>query len=380
MSHKPALNFLVDPTPPPLVNVCPQLDQLASVPAATLPAPVSLVNKLMETISYLSSMPPPASPSAFHDGLLDIRPQLHRLASLTLDPLVLAPPAIAEPLTEVVSYLKQQGFSNSTSPFSLIPCVSSDLDHLLSTTPCQVRHKVQITHETTVNILYLYLTDTVIEYPVTTAQGKIKYLFRMHSDPDDWSYPLLNIAYLHAFSYVVEMGNLSLVQSSTAPAKAPRLGAERALQLAGSSPSRDIFKKTQAYLTEIHHFGSRRPESTPTRLSAVEQQNQELQDLENFRSQRGYQKEVDDCQDRILFGVTENGKEYLFCEHYNSKLNRDHFWDISISDGGYDVGYIEAVICEDDEEVDSLRTMPGSVYSEYILNMPEYILNILKVY
>jgi hypothetical protein len=43
------------------------------------------------------------------------------------------------------------------------------------------------------------------------------------------------------------------------------------------------------------------------------------------------------------------------CEHYNRLQNRDHFLDFTISDGLYDIDYIEAVLCEDQEEVDRIE-------------------------
>ena len=35
--------------------------------------------------------------------------------------------------------------------------------------------------------------------------------------------------------------------------------------------------------------------------------------------------------------------------------NRDHFVDYTIGDGPYDIEYIEAVLCEDQEEIDRIE-------------------------
>ncbi|KAJ7271675.1 hypothetical protein C8J57DRAFT_1507589 [Mycena rebaudengoi] len=168
MSGKLDLNFLADPTPPTLVNIRPQLDQLASIPTGEVPAPISLVDRLVDSISYLSCIAPPSSPSP---GFQDMRPHLHQLAALTLDPHIMAPPAIARPLTDAIAYINRQGQGYSKSPFSLLP--SSDLGHFLSPTPASsVRSQVKIMRETTLDTLYSYKSDAVVEYPATSKMEK----------------------------------------------------------------------------------------------------------------------------------------------------------------------------------------------------------------
>jgi hypothetical protein len=43
------------------------------------------------------------------------------------------------------------------------------------------------------------------------------------------------------------------------------------------------------------------------------------------------------------------------CEHYNKTANKNHLHDPTINNGTYDLAYIEAVLCEDQEEVDRIE-------------------------
>jgi hypothetical protein len=43
------------------------------------------------------------------------------------------------------------------------------------------------------------------------------------------------------------------------------------------------------------------------------------------------------------------------CEHYSREVNRDHFVDASIDDGSLDLDYMEAVLTEDEEEIDRIE-------------------------
>jgi hypothetical protein len=39
------------------------------------------------------------------------------------------------------------------------------------------------------------------------------------------------------------------------------------------------------------------------------------------------------------------------CEHYSKQNNKNHYLNTSISDGSYDLSYLEAIFAGDDEEV-----------------------------
>jgi hypothetical protein len=45
----------------------------------------------------------------------------------------------------------------------------------------------------------------------------------------------------------------------------------------------------------------------------------------------------------------------ISCEHYNHRTNKNHLNDPTINNGSYDLAYIEAVLCEDQEEVDRIE-------------------------
>ncbi|KAJ7255688.1 hypothetical protein C8J57DRAFT_1236122 [Mycena rebaudengoi] len=63
----------------------------------------------------------------------------------------------------------------------------------------------------------------------------------------------------------------------------------------------------------------------------------------------------DICQGCLLYSQDAHSRSYVSCEHYDHSTNRDHLNDATINNGTYDLEYIEAVLCEDQEEVDRIE-------------------------
>ncbi|KAJ6528652.1 hypothetical protein DFH09DRAFT_1413445 [Mycena vulgaris] len=239
----------------------------------------------------------------------------------------------------------------------------------------------------TLEILYEYSPNYVLEYPETSSTGSIGHLFPM--DPDNWQDPALNIAYSRggrmgqtvsgasvkcqllldtrgepvlcagrhttgAWVFVSRIlvmlmasrgGGAEMCLSSDEEELAiphtkasrddvrDRLRKDREDRLQYVSPSRDIFLRTSAYLAALQKLGCSRPLAEVTNLSTTEEEQREARDLYLFQTQRGYRMKEGLCEGRIVFDYGDNGHPY-----------------ISIDDGSYHLGYIEAVISGDESE------------------------------
>lgn len=125
-------------------------------------------------------------------GLIDIQPQLQRLARFRPDT-VSAPLHIQQHLLAAIEYLEAQEGSLPASPSSS-PAPAPHAPLPPPPTKTIEEHGVRLTNKTTLSKLYRYPLDTVIEYPETSCtQDPVGHLFRM--DPDDWQVPDLNIVY-----------------------------------------------------------------------------------------------------------------------------------------------------------------------------------------
>ncbi|KAJ7127685.1 hypothetical protein C8R44DRAFT_616325 [Mycena epipterygia] len=221
-----------------------------------------------------------------------------------------------------------------------------------------IEHDVFINNKTTLETLYRYPPNTYLEYP-ETGEKPVGHLFEL--DPQTWERPNLDFAYsqgkpagqslktdeIFCPVLVNKTGGLvacakrfSTCRSLPKPVVRLETLTRSLYRLESSSPQRDLFKRTAAYIATLRNHGCTRPCSQPTVRSETEQQ--EFDDhqarLERFR--RGYVK-VPTCEGRIMYKKS-NKEPYLMCEHY-SKMNKDHWADFSIGDGSYDLDYLEAI-------------------------------------
>ncbi|KAJ7830070.1 hypothetical protein B0H14DRAFT_3715963 [Mycena olivaceomarginata] len=257
-------------------------------------------------------------------------------------------------------------------------------------------HNVRLTKKTTLSKLYRHPLGTVLEYPETshTESHPVGHLFEM--DPQDWKVPDLNIAYSRGsprgrtlmgrevfFKVMVDregnevpcteshstcqgvkicpyadvdtlseshtVASLALIQSCL------RRDREQRLEIA--SPSKDIFQRTAAYITALRKLGCSRPLVEPTPLSAEEAEEKETRELYWSQVKRGHRPKEGTCEGKLLFSYDSHHQPRIHCQHYCKVSRRDHFHDDSIgtATGAYDLNYIEAVLNNDQEEVQQIE-------------------------
>ncbi|KAJ6546670.1 hypothetical protein DFH09DRAFT_1506327 [Mycena vulgaris] len=338
------------------------------------------VDELLNSFTPPPVPPPPPTSSGGHSAHVDIRPQLAGLAGFSREPGALhAPQSIQDHLNEVLDYLRTEQHPHvpekATPPRT--PAVSeAPIKHL----------HVQINPQTTLEILYEYSPNYVLEYPETSSTGSIGHLFPM--DPDNWQDPALNIVYSRGGRMGQTVSGASVKCQLLLDTKGePVLCAERHTTCEGAkicpnsneeelaiphtkasrddvrdrlrkdredrlqyvSPSRDIFLRTSAYLAALQKLGCSRPLAEVTNLSTTEEEQREARDLYLFQTKRGYRMKEGDCLSQESSRQSFDSHFYS-CEHYNARTNKDHLNDHSIDDGSYHLGYIEAVISGDESE------------------------------
>ncbi|KAJ7661103.1 hypothetical protein B0H17DRAFT_1144805 [Mycena rosella] len=312
-------------------------------------------------------------------GLVDIQPQLQQLSELQSHG-ARASPEVQQQLQAALKYLQAQ---RNGGPY--IPN-----DNTPPPIPGAIirQHDVRLTSRTTLSTLYHYPLHTILEYPETNADGTIGHLFRM--DPDDWQVPDLNIVYLRGaptgrmvvgkeiFNDVMvdARGNQVACSSSHSTCQGvkicpysdedtlsephtrasredvqQRLANDREDRLQYASPSKDIFCRTAAYVTALRKLGCSRPSSEELESESSPEEIK-LRELYWQQVQCGYCPKEGTCKGRIVYETDSHGNPHVRCEHYCRTTNRDHFHDNSVGapTGSYDLGYIQAVLTDDEEE------------------------------
>ncbi|KAJ4476942.1 hypothetical protein C8J55DRAFT_489948 [Lentinula edodes] len=69
----------------------------------------------------------------------------------------------------------------------------------------------------------------------------------------------------------------------------------------------------------------------------------------------GYPLRENQCNGRILFGYSFDGNAFIKCGHYSNQA-QDHLFDYTVGNGSYHLEYLEAVLTEDEEEVEHIET------------------------
>jgi hypothetical protein len=90
-----------------------------------------------------------------------------------------------------------------------------------------------------------------------------------------------------------------------------RLRADREHLLEASSPSRDIFQRTSAFLTALRRSGCSAPLYEPTSFNLTENQLRETHALHTAKLQRGYLSSGKSCEGRLIFEYDFYGKPFL---------------------------------------------------------------------
>ncbi|KAJ3756434.1 hypothetical protein EV360DRAFT_84964 [Lentinula raphanica] len=241
----------------------------------------------------------------------------------------------------------------------------------------------KLSRKSLLSVVYLYGSDTSLEYPETGDNG-VGHLFRMK--PEDWESPGADFAYSRgdprgiSREYVtvpllVDSRNGEMVPcvtrhstcqgvkvcpyheaeeneghhySATREQLMHRMRHSRAQQAKYTSPARDVFDKTSAYLIALKRLGC----TAGAQEILDEQSLHSPEDRLAFR--RGYPDRPDRCTGQLLFGVTFSGVPYIKCE-FHSTMSRDHFFDNTVGNGSLHIEYLEAVLTNDQEEVDRIE-------------------------
>ncbi|KAJ6478210.1 hypothetical protein C8R45DRAFT_933970 [Mycena sanguinolenta] len=329
---------------------------------------------------------------------VDVLSLVNELATFTANRELLVPFEIQNHLNLVLSHLRENTAArqttaqqnNSTFPGALA-------SRTLGPTRQETR-KVKLNRVTTLDVLYTYPIDTVLEYPETSSTGFVGHLF--HMDPNNWGKPILNIAYSrgkpsgqtiagnevttdilrdhHTKEKVpcvhgrttcqgskacpfTDLDSLSLPHTAAMREDVKeRLQNDRENRKLFSSPSKDVFMRTVGYLAAIKKLGCSRPLSEETFLLATEEEERETRQIYLQQIRRGYRVTGGICEGQLVFGYDEDERAYICCEHYIPGQSKDHFRDMTIGSGGYDLDYIEAVIGGDVEEALRIEDEAGS--------------------
>ncbi|KAJ7629167.1 hypothetical protein DFH06DRAFT_1338450 [Mycena polygramma] len=239
--------------------------------------------------------------------LVDISPQILALATLLMptDP-VLTSRNIQRTLEDVLAriYAPQppEQPQTASSPLGTPPPPPPNLfDNPLAS--C-VDEDVKISRKTTVSLIYTYAEETFLEYPETSPEG-VGHLFLMDpAAPERWRNPLLDFAY-----------------SLGAPKGYSRVGQDSA------------------------------PLCEETLFDSDEEEVQDALIFHRRRHQRGYVPKTDSCEGRLYLSHDFKGKPFIKCEHYSTHNNKDHYINTAISDGSYNIDYLEALFSGDEEDV-----------------------------
>ncbi|KAJ7121386.1 hypothetical protein C8R44DRAFT_705332 [Mycena epipterygia] len=234
-----------------------------------------------------------------------------------------------------------------------------------------VEHNVKITRKTTVSTLYRYPQGTSVEYPETASDQPVGHLF--YVNPDEWVLPWTDFAYsrgapdggskIGSFAYcsllvdqtgsmvpckirhatcqgikACEMADHEALRaaehtSATRQAIEQRLADERQARLDYSSPQRDVFLKTAAYIAAVKRLGCQRPPDKLTARTPEEQSIYEASQAVAKHFQRGYLSPAT-CDGRIIFQELPDQNPYL---------------------RSYDLDYLAAVFTHDTDEIEIIE-------------------------
>jgi hypothetical protein len=347
----------------PLLDVAPLLRELANITGNELLVPKEIQEHLNAALTYLKSSKVTTAVPLRSNENINVAPRTSELNVklnhiTTLEILYKYPPGAVLEYPETSStgcighlfqldpddwqnpaqnFAYSQGKPNGQTLDGKYVHVSVLIDSLGKKVPCVE------SHSTCTPTLYLLLFSQLI---VSTGQGsKIC--------------PYADIG-LHTVPHI---------RASREDVK-ERLQNNRDHRLQCSSPKRDIFLHTVSFIAALERYGCRWKRSAHTQvLSCEEQQQKERRGIYRHQTQRGYRKPDSDepiCEGRIVFDYNRADQPYIryisnvshlrsgstfpSCEYYDRNTNQAHFHDFNITNGSYDIDYLEAVFCGDQQE------------------------------
>ncbi|KAJ3925577.1 MAG: hypothetical protein NXY57DRAFT_967582 [Lentinula lateritia] len=242
-----------------------------------------------------------------------------------------------------------------------------------------------LTSRTTLKVVYEHAVNAIIEYPMSgrTDDEVIGHLFRR--DPESWSNPANDFAYSRGpprgyttgkqVSLLVDVETGIMVpctvrhstcqgvkicpfyeysedevrhSSASREQLQLRLKHDRELRSEFQSPASDVFERTSAFITALRRSGC-------SGTCLLEEQQSRAENFDLMYLRRGYPLRENQCNGRILFGYSFDGNAFIKCEHYSNQA-RDHLFDYTVGNGSYHLEYLEAVLTEDEEEVERIET------------------------
>ncbi|KAJ7262693.1 hypothetical protein B0H12DRAFT_1231133 [Mycena haematopus] len=247
-------------------------------------------------------------------------------------------------------------------------------------------YEVRITDKTTLSILYRYAHGATVEYPESGDVNPVGHLIPLGGN--DSRLPWTDFAYSRGapdggsgkseFHYTpllvddqglevpckirhttclgmkacpfADLGHLATDYQHTVATRADvqqRLAAARDARLAYSSPTRDIFQSTAAYITQSEQWAAAGPSRKPHSA-----QKQSMSNSNKTKLQRNSSDEDTPCPKHAM---VESSFTRLSATLVPLRYISDHWVDFTIRDSGYDIDYIAAVFTDDREEAERIE-------------------------
>ncbi|KAJ7488621.1 hypothetical protein B0H11DRAFT_2406715 [Mycena galericulata] len=200
-----------------------------------------------------------------------------------------------------------------------------------------VEYDVKITSKTMLSTLYTYPSGTCVEYPETSPEDSNS------AGQGTKICPQVDRALMTQPHHEATRDMLK-----------ERLRNDREARIQTASPSRQIFQKTAALVAALRRLGCGATLQEETIVESDEEEEYDKLILHRTEHRRGYVPPTETCQGRLQLAYT-NQKPYIKCEHYSKQNNKEHYQNTAISDGSYDLKYIEALFSNDDDEVDLIE-------------------------
>ncbi|KAJ7236183.1 hypothetical protein C8J57DRAFT_1088347 [Mycena rebaudengoi] len=312
------------------------------------------------------------SPEPPEVDLVDISKEVTLLANfLRSGKTVLASLTIKTALAGLVPVSAPAGQTSTTPPRS--PSPIPPIQHPLAVA---IEYNVPITKKTTVSELYIYPLNTSVEYPESSASG-VGHLFPINplatcpnptlsftyskGVPRGYSKPGEEVCVLRLTDANDEPVPC-VVKHSTCTVSLPHTMASRQLlqtrllndresRMEGTSPSRDVFRKTAALFSALKRMGCSAPLQEETTFESDEEDAQNNLSLYRSQNRRGYEPAAPSCDGRLQFNYDYKQSPFICCEHYSKNTNKDHYINTAIANGSYDIQYLEALFINDEEEI-----------------------------
>ncbi|KAJ7035741.1 hypothetical protein C8F04DRAFT_1258622 [Mycena alexandri] len=77
--------------------------------------------------------------------------------------------------------------------------------------------------------------------------------------------------------------------------------------------------------------------------------------LHHERNRRGYDPKDPQCEGRLLLRYDYQQQPYIKCEHYSKHNIKDHYLNMLVSDGSYDVAYLEALFGDHEDKISEIE-------------------------